>query len=384
VFWHFFKYFSRYILFSKGRQRLLVIAIAGLILSSFSLIVLQSTMGGLQNKLMARSKAILGNATIKVPIDSEAFLVKKIENELSKRKILFTREIEQELLLRYKTFLSPAIVHGVDQNSFIPSYLKNNHFKNGLISMDIAYKIELLPPDEIKLISPTSTDALFLDIPRMQSVLIEKAFSTDVPEIDQFHLWVRLPILQNLAQTHGINRLRIFTSKDLSEIIKILPADFVLKTWEEENSSLVWALKLESSVMLILFASMGILVSLCITSGLLIFFNKVRGDLASFWIMGLSWPKINKLTSIFLHLLTFLSAFMGIFVGLLFLFALKKWGTDIMPEVFVDRKIPVLITLKGILLSLFIPYCISSIFVWLALKQFKKEYDLLEKVRQAS
>ena len=38
------------------------------------------------------------------------------------------------------------------------------------------------------------------DIPRSQSIRINKTFSSDVPEIDLAHLWVRLPKIQNLIQ----------------------------------------------------------------------------------------------------------------------------------------------------------------------------------------
>ena len=47
--------------------------------------------------------------------------------------------------------------------------------------------------DTVSLISPSHVDSFFGDIPRKVSVMLDDIIVTDVPEIDIFHIWVRLP-----------------------------------------------------------------------------------------------------------------------------------------------------------------------------------------------
>jgi lipoprotein-releasing system permease protein len=381
VFLTYLKYFFHYIVTAKNRQRLLILAVVGLILSSFALIVLQSTMGGLQNKLMERSKRILGRSTIRLSIDDDAT---KVIQFLDSQHALYLKEYELELLLRYQTYITPVIVHGIDLSAPLPLFLKNEKIKEGLIPMELAYKIGAVPPEKMQLVSPSHVDSLFDDIPRTQTINVEKSFSTDVPEIDAYHLWARLSLIQNLVRSKSYNRIRIYSDIDVLKLKKLLSHTMTIKTWEEENSTLVWALNLESSVMVFLFAAMSLLVSLCISSGLLIFFNKIKTDLSSFWILGASLFKINQSTKYFLHLMSFLSIVSGLLLGLLFLFLFDKMAADIMPNVFVDRRIPILITSKGLIISFMVPYCISWLFITFSLNQFKREYNLLDHVRSMS
>ena len=158
-------------------------------------------------------------------------------------------------------------------------------------------------------------------------------------------------------------------------------ADASVLSWEEKNSTLVWALGLETTVMVFLFAAMTLLVSLAIISGLLIFFTKVKGDMASFWILGTEEREIFKSSRIFLFSLSFFSVTLGLFLGLGFLYGLDYFGPNIMPDVFVDRKIPVAISTRGVLLSFSIPFFISLFFANLSLKAFRKDVDYLSYIR---
>ena len=381
MFYSYLKYFFHFIVTAKNRQRLLILAVVGLSLSSFALIILQSTMGGLQNKLMERSKRVMGRATIRLTTESNT---QNILDFLDSHHAVYLKEYEMELLLRFQTYITPVVVHGIDLTGNVPSFIQKEKMKEAIIPLDLAYKVGVVPPDTLQLVSPSMVDSLFTDIPRTQSINVEKVFSTDVPEIDAFHLWVRLPLIQNLVRSKTFNRIRIYSEINFYDLKKILPQNIILKTWEEENSTLVWALNLESSVMIFLFAAMSLLVSLCISSGLLIFFNKVKTDLSSFWILGASLFKINQSTKYFLHLMSFLSIIFGLILGIIFLLCFDKVGANIMPSVFIDRRIPILISTKGLLISFIVPYFISWIFISFSINQFKKEYNLLDHLRSMS
>ena len=341
-------------------------------------------MGGLQNKLMERSKAVIGRATIIFKTNLSDPRLVELENILNKNNLSYTREYEMELLIRHLSFVAPVTVHGIDQTGFIPKFLPQNKKFEAMLPTELAYKIGVAPPEILQLISPSHVDDLLGEIPRSQSINFEKTFNSDVPEIDVSHLWVRLPLIQNLIQAKNINRIRIYTNTDFQKLAKLLPSWVLFKTWEDENRTLVWALNLESVVMIFLFAAMSLLVSLCISSGLLIFFNKIKTDLSSFWILGASFESLNRSTKYFLHLMSFVSIVSGLLGGLVFLWFFDHYAPEIMPDVFVDRKIPILITFKGLLIAFSVPYFISSLFVTFALSQFKREHNLLDHVRSIS
>lgn len=380
----FCRYFFSYLFHAKTRQKLLFLAIFGLFLSSFALLVLQSTMGGLQRNLITRSKSVDGAALIHLK-KSERTSFESLEVFLEDKGINYVMEYELELLLRHKNYLSPVIVHGLDKKN-MPSFLDNKEFEDALIGMDLAMKIGASYGSKVQLISPAHVDSFFGDIPRSAVLYLDELVRTDVPEVDLFHLWMRLPLLQNLTRERVVNRVRIYTNyeKDINLVREFVKdKDYVSQflTWEERNQTLVWALNLESLVMVFLFITMTLLVSLCITSGLLIFFDKIKLDLASFWILGSSKKNLEFASSIFLFFMCLSSIALGIGAGLLFLHYFDVYGVEILPDVFVDRKIPIYITSKGLIISFAVPAFISIIFTLFSLREFKRDQSYLHHIR---
>lgn len=384
MFYQFFKYFLHYIFHAKTRQRLLFVAMAGLVISSFALIVLQSTMGGLQNNLMGRSKAVSGSIVLHLKGEDRADLYQKLLLKLRNNNLESYGEYELEMLMRYRDYLAPVVVHGIDLADGAPLFLRGHFLKDLLVPTDLAFRYGITPGDEVKLISTTHVDSLLSDIPRMATALAGDTFSTNVGEIDSMHLWVRVGLLHNLIRKVDYNRIRVYSPVSESAIRQLIGDDgnrVSIISWEKENNALVWALKLESTVMLSLFVAMTLLVSLSIISGLMIFYDKVKMDLASFWIMGAPRKRLEKSTYFFFNLLSLLAVCLGLGFGLLFLYALDHYAFEIMPDIFVDRQIPIYITTKGILLSVFIPYGISLFFVAFAVRHFDKDQTFLDHVR---
>ena len=374
--WTFFSYFFKYIFFSKTRQRLLFIAVVGLFLSAFSLIVIQGIMGGLQKGLVARSKSVHGHYILKFDQVSNQS-VNEVKDLLLKEGVSFVSEFEVEVMIKNKSYVSPAKLHGIDLSDEKPEYLAEKEFTGLVLGSDLAAKTRIDLFDEIQIIAPGVTDSLLGEVPRTMTESVTGLQYTELPEVDEFEAWVRLEMVQNLMRQKGINQIRIFG--DLGpKVIKNLEAlksrmAFRLLSWENMNQALVWSLNLETKVMLFLFMSMSLLVSIAITSGLLIFYAKIRRDLMSFWILGMAQENIVKLSYKFTLLLSALACSFGALVGFLSLRMLKTYGHDIMPDIFIEREFPIELTTLNVSLSLFIPFGISLIFSYLSFLNFRKE-----------
>lgn len=375
--WAFMSYFFRYIFWGKNRQRLLFVALCGLLISSFSLLVLQSTMGGLQRNLILRSKNVTGTAVLFLN-DKDPGFIKKILTFLQQEKIEAYPEYEIELLLRHDTYITPAIVHAVDFKAPLPHFLKGKELRESIMGVGLLNRVRASYGSTVNLISPSHTNSFLGEVPRQISTVVSDIYISELSEIDDYHLWVRSGAIHNLIRSRFYNTIRIYTQLPSWVFFKEkLQENFgskvFFKSWEEQNESLVWSLNLETKVMLFLFIAMTCLVGIAITSGLLIFFGKIQIDLVSFWMLGISRQRLEKLSFSFIHLLSLGACFAGLMMGGLFLFLLDRYSGFIMPEIFLEQKIPIYITLQGIIISWGIPYLFAVFFSWISLNHFRKD-----------
>jgi lipoprotein-releasing system permease protein len=366
----FFKYFLSYIFRAKTRQRLLILAFLGLTLSTFSLIVLQSIMGGLQKGLIQRSKNWTGE--VELVIDQRFSQFDKLEELLAVNQFTnMVKILEIELLARKSAQVAPVILQGIYRDN-LPHFLVDKDLSGLVLGSDLAVKLKASYGSELKLIAPSSRDVLLGEIPRQVSEVLSDFVLSELAEVDTYYVWTRIELVQNLLRTRGYNRLRFYSKVDTDKLASLVQShfsnDIKIIDWNDRNAALMWALNLETIVMISLFSIMSLLVSVCIISGYLIFFNKVKPDLMSFWILGYSRTKLDKLSRHFCHLLSFVACSAGLLLGLCFLFILDHYAPDMMPDVFVERRLPVNYSLQAIVISLGIPYLISWFFSAMSLK----------------
>jgi lipoprotein-releasing system permease protein len=371
----FFYYFFSYILHAKTRQRLLFIAVVGLFISSFSLLVIQGIMGGLQEGLIARSKSIHGHHLIQFN-HAQSDVAQRVEELLEKEGALFTSELEVEVMLKAKNFVAPAKLHGIKLSQELPDFLKDKDFTGLILGHELAQRLRVQFMDDLQVIAPGVTDSLMGEVPRFISDTISDYVYTELTEVDDFEAWVRLEMVQNLLRKRGINQIRIFNKIDSRLKEKILSeGDKEIRwlTWEDMNEALVWSLNLETKVMLFLFISMSFLVAIAITSGLLIFYSKIRRDLMSFWILGMPQKKLISLCYKFTLILSGITVVLGGIFGHVVLSILERFGHDLMPDIFLERQLPVHLDFNHVALSLVIPFGISLIFSYFSFAHFRKE-----------
>ncbi len=373
----FFKYFFSYIFRARTRQRLIFLTIVGLLISAFSLTVLQGIMGGLQNGLIKRSKDVLGIGYLSlrdVSSKDESYL--NLIDKLQMAKVSFFPELELELMIQNDNYVSPIILHGIDYNFYLPEFLKAQDNSGLIMGSDLSQSLNSFYGGRVKITSPAHTDFMFGEIPRQKVATVSDFYSSQLPEIDSIHGWINISYLQDLIRDYEVNKIRVFQDEnnEVEAIIKnIKGVDIEYVSWERENSTLVWALNLETRVMLFLFVAMSVLIGICITSGFLIFYNKIKGDLASFWILGLSKKRLMFQVYILGQGISIIFCILGVLLGVFFLWLLDSGNFVVMPEQFVERNIPVHFSLQSIIVSFLVPYGVASIFTHITFRVFKKE-----------
>jgi len=378
---NFLSFFVKYIFKAKTRQGLLLMAMVGLMLSSFSLLVVQSALKGLQNNRINRAKGVSGHYTLY--IEKKTSNTQALMSWLTSSGVSFVPELEIEGLLRKDGHIVPAIIHGVSQKHYIPEFLPENIQRTEiLVSSFMAHKLHSYLEDEVQFISPSHTDSFFGDLPRYKTVEMQRFVSTNEPDIDEFHAWVDLRVTQSIVRKREFNRVRIYGPLSEFQIGEIQKTGVKLKSWEELNSTLVYALAMENNVTLFLFMTTVILVVLTIASGLSIFYSRIKQDFASFWILGMSLKDIKKTSAINISIITISSLIIGNLFALVFLYLLKMYSPAVMPKMFVDRSLPILITFDSFVFSLIIPAIVTLIFSYISnLRFFGRKDDFLQLIR---
>lgn len=337
-------------------------------------------MKGLQRGLIARSKKIHGDYQIILHSqdpEKNAFIFQKVQKVLPSN-VRFYREYETEIMLRNKSYIAPTKIHGIETTDLMPEFLKNKDFSGLLLGSDLLSKLRADFMDSIFLVTPGVSDNLMGEVPRFITETVSDMIFSELPEVDEFETWSRLSVVQNLLRSRSYNKIRIFGTldssylKNLKQILQSFP-ETKLQSWEDLHDTLVWSLALETRVMLFLFISMSFLVSIAITSGFLIFYNKIRKDLMSFWILGMSQNVLMRLSFKFTLLISTITIFLGALLGFGALKILQLYGDVIVPDIFLERKVPIYLDLTDILLSLFIPLAISLLFILLSFFNFRKE-----------
>ena len=370
---------------AQTRQGLLILAMVGLFLSAFALQALQGAMQGLQNSQLAKGKRIEGQAVLQLKgAYQDALAAAKLQEKLARQGWKGYLALEEEVLLRHANYLAPGLGRAFAQT---PPFLQDKEVKDLVLAQDLAYSLQVLRGENISLISPVASHFLLTEIPQEVSGEVSDFVVAQLPAIDGTHFWVRPGLMQNLIRQKIYNRLVFYEAGDFKALQTILaqeahPQDLLLETWEEQNDTLVWSLKLEHAMMLILFSAMAFLVSLSITSGMMAFLAKVKEDLAAFWLLGASAPRLARSVRSFIYFSAAVAVSGGVVVGIVFLKLMASGKLYLMPAVFVDRTIPAEITCSNVALSFLIPYLMAVICGQYVVRKFMAQTSYLAVVRR--
>lgn len=378
MFFKFFKLISN----QKGRSTLLIISFCSIFISSFSLFILQSVMNGLQHNLKSRSKSWLG---AKVYTFNEKVVNKEIFSTFSVAADEISFESNLEGIVDLNGVISPALFRGIYWTNSDNVISKN---KGASLGFNLSIKAGVDIGEKILISIPHVVDEFFEDRPRVKSVFVENFFESNVSEVDEYHVFVKTNSLEDLTHVKGANLLRVFGDYDNLKVKSLLNkygfSNIQEFSWEKTNQSLVYALKLEKIIMIFLFSSLTLLISQAISGGFLLLFNRLKFDLASLWVLGISNAKLFSSSLSFFTIFSFALCLLGAAFGFFFSKFIEIYGGNLMPSVFVEKGIPIYITYESTFISIFIPFFISSFFLFGALKRVFEKQNHLTTIRTTS
>lgn len=301
-------------------------------------------MSGLQNGVITRSKNILGS-----------YILQTSEELRFSEKHYKEKEIE---VILEKESITPIILHGYYQ---VPDFLKDLNTENLILGIDLSSLLNISYQDEVTVLAPHLSNFFLPNLPRFFTTQVSDYLFSDVQSLDYFHGWIQASVLEEAFFDSNYTYRFFEQPKDTTNMI----------SWEDQNQELVWALALERNVMLFLFSSMSLLISISIGIAFAMFFQKIKQEIITFYILGATLSSIYK--NLFYFGLFFTSTMIGIGVGIAYILLKFLQSKIVLPIIFLEKTLPILITSQAVVKSFFIPFLITYIFYYYIYSSFKKE-----------
>ena len=333
----------RYLKPKKKEGFLKVISIfsfTGIALGVAILIIVMSVMSGFRTELINK---ILGF--------NPHIIIKPYDKKINKEDINKLYEITKNISRIAFTFSGQGILINRENTTgiLVRSYLQNDIdkidlIKNGIIDgslnsfnkntisigKELAISMDLLVGDEITLMSTSSLQTPFGNLPLQEKFKISSIFSTGLAEFDQNVIFIPFENANSLFETSDMDiDLEIFLNKpDKVQLIKQnvqkIFSNHYVYTWEDLNKSFFGALKVERNVMFIILTLIIIVAAFNIISGLTILVKNKTKEIAILRTLGISKTSIAKVFFIIGFTIGFLATITGVTIGILFSYYIEE------------------------------------------------------------
>ena len=372
-----------------------IFSFTGIALGVATLIIVMSVMNGFRAELIDK---ILGfNAHIvikpyekKIPIDSSErlnFLSKEILKtaySFNGEGVLLSKDNTKGIMIRGYSKSDLNDIYALNSATIIDGSLANFDDNTVSVGKDLSISLNLIVGDKITVMSTSSLDTPFGEIPKQETFVISSVFSSGLAEFD--HNIIFMPIKNSIllfdAEEEEI-LLEIFLKKPQNvekekEKIQNLFNNYYVYSWADLNKSFFGALKIERNVMFIILTLIIIVAAFNIVSGLTILVKNKTKEIAILRTLGLSKKSVAKVFFLTGFTIGFFATITGILIGVLFSLYVEEiriiltsvFNLQLFPEeVYFLSKIPSEININFILIisffSLFITV-LATIFPSLA------------------
>lgn len=339
-----------------------IISVVGVTLGVAAMITVLSVMQGFNKSMEAR---LLGVEPHIVFSKMDKFEAEKIQEQLGDRGQITAYEKQDVIVRTGEGVFEGAIAEGVSEDRMQEIFHKRAPGTEGLnsdlrpkeilVGLDLARKLGVWEGDTLTIIAPESLVTSSSGLPVYEKVKVAGTFQSEVNEVDSQAIFytsgVGLQKLEDSASLEKGYEVRLLNPQDApkikTELSKITTSP--ISTWEEMNSTLFYALKMEK-VLMSLFLGLVVLVgSFSVVAVLSLLVMEKRTDMGILKALGATKKQVR---SLFLSLglsIGGLGLSLGLGLGLLLCSILKVYKFSL-PDIYYDQSIPVDVQ-PGVVLS---------------------------------
>ena len=205
-------------------------------------------------------------------------------------------------------------------------------FKRNSVSIgkELAISLNLIVGDKITLMSTSSLQTPFGNLPLQEKFTITSIFNTGLIEFDQNFIFIPFINANSLFELSELNvDLELFLDNPdeapaIKEEIQKIFIDHFVYTWADLNKSFFGALKVERNVMFIILTLIIIVAAFNIISGLTILVKNKTKEIAILRTLGVSKASVTKIFFLIGFAIGFFATLTGVTMGILFSYYIEE------------------------------------------------------------
>lgn len=213
------------------------------------------------------------------------------------------------------------------------------------IGVDLARSIGVLEGDELTLIPPETLLLSSLETPLFQKVTVKKILLTDLYDLDSklilFNTDVSLKRFSNTLSRKTGFHIWFKNVEDAEPVKDVLTAKNIsAETWQEKNSDLFFALKMEKLMIGTFLGLAGLIASSSILTVLALLMSQKKYDIAIIKTLGLSQKKTLWLFTKIGLWISGMAIFLGTLIGVGVSLYIQFFPVNVLPNIYYDSSIP--------------------------------------------
>ncbi len=238
-----------------------------------------------------------------------------------------------------------------------------------ILGYDLARSLGIFAGDEVVLVPPETLLLPKGEIPKLKKFHVKSLISTQTPEIDSKLVFYNIDLYPKRLRSRSADtgfEIRLNNPYEADRIKKSLrEKEIEAQTWGERDTSLFFALKMESMAMT-LFLSLAVLItSFSIVIVMVLLMSQKRQDIGLLMAMGLSLRQV-RLTFLKVGLLlSFFGILGGVIFGTVVTVAMDQYQFELLPDIYTDSTLPAKLSANILLFVLTSSTIIAVLGSWL-------------------